>query len=135
MLNWLKKTGQSAANFGGKLIRGVAHVTRVGFEKGAELAGAGVDAVSEVAASAVGLMSERGEQVVRDTGKTIVKAIETPGKTIGKCYKLCLFSPPFSPTGHCVRQIFRTPIAAPAPPPPGGSGGGTGPSAPPRRSP
>lgn len=29
-------------------------------------------------------MSERGEQVVRDTGKTIVKAIETPGKTIGQ---------------------------------------------------
>ena len=84
MWDWLEKTGQAAANIGGKVIRGIAHVTRVGFEKGAELAGAGVDAVSEVAASAVGLMSERGEQVVRDTGKTIVKVIETPGKTIGQ---------------------------------------------------
>lgn len=84
MWDWLEKTGQAAANIGGKVIRGVAHVTRVGFEKSAELAGAGVDAVNEVAASAVGLISERGKQVVRDTGKTIVKVIETPGKTIGQ---------------------------------------------------
>ena len=84
MWDWLEKTGQAAANIGGKVIRGVAHVTRVGFEKGAELAGAGVDAVSEVVAAGAGLVSKRGEQVVRDTGKTIVKIIETPGKTIGQ---------------------------------------------------
>lgn len=84
MLGWIKKAGQAAVNAGGKVVRGTAHVIRVGAEKSAELAGAGVNAVSEVAASAVGLVSERGEQFVRDAGKTIVKVIETPGKTIGQ---------------------------------------------------
>lgn len=84
MWDWLKKTGQTVVNIGGKCVRGVAHITGVAFEKGAELAGAGVTVMSEVTAAAVGLVSERGEQVVRDTGKTIVKIIETPGKTIGQ---------------------------------------------------
>lgn len=84
MWDWLEKVGQAAVNAGGKVVRGTAHVIRVGAETSAKLAGAGVDAVSEIAASAVGLVSDRGEQVVRDAGKIIVKVIETPGKTIGQ---------------------------------------------------
>ena len=84
MWDWLEKTGQAAANIGGKVTRGIAHVIRVGAETSAKLAGAGVDAVSEIAASAVGLVSDRGEQVVRDAGKAAVKAIETPVKTFGQ---------------------------------------------------
>ena len=60
-----KEIMQSAANLGGKVLRNTAHAIREEAEKGAELAGTGVNIVVDGLATVVGLGSKRGEQCMR----------------------------------------------------------------------
>ena len=83
MFDFIFDIPKVVANIEGKVLRAGAYVIRKGLEKNAELTGATITLVSDSIAAGVGLVSERGEQAIRDAGQATAKIIETPQKITG----------------------------------------------------
>lgn len=84
MFDFIFDIHKAVVNIEGKVLRAGAYIIRKGLEKNAELTGAMITVVSDSIAAGVGLVSERGEQAIRDAGQATAKIIETPQKIIGQ---------------------------------------------------